>query len=338
VSTASGSHPLLGPIAERTLRWRHYAWYWGDAIAIDGLLAAGDAVPRARGLVAEQLSRWAATTPDNFDDPLAPALAIATLVAQGELPAPALDRFLESLDRLPTLPSGLPALEPHRHVFRFGFCIDALYHLPTALAAVGVDRGEPARVRQAVNMMRTGVSVLACPTGWSQWYDETVERNNGIAWSRGIGWAVLGLVDLLTQLDRSSDRDAAGSVAEFEDLTAQMLERLARTQQADGNWAGVLDDAQAKSEASTAAFYVAAARDRRTRSFWTSPVDALAKAEASVVDSVDEGGIVNGVSADVLPGWDIRRYREFHVEPSPWAQGGALRALAVMTDAPAVAP
>ena len=31
---------LLRAVADRTLRFRFGTWYWGDAIAIDGLLAA----------------------------------------------------------------------------------------------------------------------------------------------------------------------------------------------------------------------------------------------------------------------------------------------------------
>lgn len=321
-------------VIERTLRWRHFAWYWGDAIAVDGLLAApASLVPMAHETVIEQLEHWAATAPDNFDDVLAPGLAIMSLARSGALERRAADRFVASIDRLPTLPCGLPALEPQRPAFRFGFCIDALYHLPPAMAALGVWRHEPARVRAAAEMALRGIEVLACPTGWAQWYDDTVERNNAIAWSRGIGWALLGTLDLLAELDGSDDHESRQHVAELEDHAARMLDRLASTQEASGDWASVLDDELAPEETSTAAFFVAAARHARLNDVWTPPRDVLAKAEDAVMASIADDGLVTGVSADILPAWEIQGYRTFGCEPSPWAQGAGLRALAVMSDA-----
>jgi len=40
--------------------------------------------------------------------------------------------------------------------------------------------------------------------------------------------------------------------------------------------------------------------------------------------------VVSGVSTDILPAWEVAAYREFTCEPSPWAQGAALRALAAL--------
>jgi hypothetical protein len=39
------------------------------------------------------------------------------------------------------------------------------------------------------------------------------------------------------------------------------------------------------------------------------------------------------VSADVLPAWDLANYERFPVEPSPWGQGAALRALVALSAA-----
>ncbi|MDQ6526128.1 glycoside hydrolase family 88 protein [Nocardioides sp. LHD-245] len=319
-------------VVTRSLRWRHFSWYWGDAIAIDGLLAAQpDVAGTAREAVVGQLDVWARTAPDDYDDVLAPGLAAVTLARTGELDAHAADRFFASLDRVPVLACGLPSLEPQRIAFRFGFCVDALYHLPSAYAALGVWRGDQDRVAAGVDIALRGVEVLTCPTGWGQWYDDTIERNNQIAWSRGVGWAVLGLVDLLAELDGSPA--ATRHRAQLEDLTATMLDRLAGTQEPDGNWAAVLDDELAPSETSTAAFYVAAARHPRVASISTPPASVLAAAEAAVVAAVGPDGIVTGASADILPAFAIDGYRNFACEPSPWAQGAVLRALAVMRDA-----
>jgi rhamnogalacturonyl hydrolase YesR len=321
-------------VAERTGRWRHYSWYWGDAIAVDGVLAGSKLAPAGgREAVVSQLAHWARTAPDSFDDVLAPGLAIADLVQAGELDRQARDRWLHSVDRLPALACGLPALEPHRLTFRFGFCIDALYHLPPALAACGIEDGDPERVRSATALMLRGVDLLTCSTGWAQWYDDAVVRNNAIAWSRGIGWALLGLLDLLDQLDRAEGFIPPSDVVRAEEHATAMLERLATTQLDDGNWAAVLGDELAPAETSTAAFFVAAALHRRRLPAWSPPADVLTRAESAVLASVSDDGVIDGVSADILPAWDITGYREFACEPSPWGQGAALRALAAMAAA-----
>lgn len=318
---------LLRLLAERTRRWRYFSWYWGDAIAVDGLLeAAALGVADAREDVAAQIEHWATTAPDSFDDPLAPGRAIVDLVVAGRVSSVAVDRFISSVERLPTL-GPVPALEPHRPAFRFGVCIDAVYHLPTALAAHGRVSGDDRRVREAVRMATWTVDLLSCPGGWAQWYDHALEQNNGIPWSRGIGWAMLGLLDLL---------DIAGELDVTEEAETQataMLSRLASTQGPSGNWRAVLDDERSPYETSTAAFFVASALHPVTRRLWTPPSDVLTHAADAVRASIDGEGLAQGVSADVLPSWDPATYREFQSEPSPWGQGAALRAVAALARA-----
>lgn len=314
----------LFKVAQRAQRWTYFTWYWGDAIAVDGLLETGRVGdPTAQMFVSRQLRHWADAAPDNLDDPLAPGKAIVELVAAGDLEERALDRFVTAVDRLPKI-EHFPLLEPHRPRFRFGICIDAVYHLPPALAAYGRLVSDEQRVVDAVRMALQAIDALACPSGWAQWYDHGEDRNNGIAWSRGVGWALLGLLDLLTVAEGADGCDRV------EHYAAAMLDRLATTQGANGDWAAVLDDSQAPSEASTAAFFVAAALHPRARPIWTAPAEVLAAAVESVERSVDADGVVRGVSADILPSWDLEAYRRFGVEPSPWAQGAALRALAAL--------
>ena len=57
-----------------------------------------------------------------------------------------------------------------------------------------------------------------------------------------------------------------------------------------------------------------------------------AAAEA-VLAAVGADGTYEGVSADILPGWDLTSYEQFPVEPSPWGQGAALRALVALASA-----
>jgi hypothetical protein len=313
----------------RSLRWRHLTWYWGDAILLDALARSAP----GRTLAAAEVQAWSAKAPDSFDDCLAPGATIVDLARSGEVAPAAVSRFLASVDRLPMLECGLPALEPHRLAFRFGFCIDALYHLPPALVAAGAWLDEPRRIGAAVKMMLSGVELLSCPTGWSQWYDDAVQRNCAIAWSRGVGWMLLGVLDLLEQLDRVG-AGTAEDRSHLQELAGSMLDRLTATQEPDGNWRSVLDDPLAPTETSTAAFYVAAAHHPMTKRFWSASTEPLAAAESAVLACIDDDGFVTGVSADILPAWEIEGYRSFGCEPSPWGQGAALRALAAMAAPP----
>ncbi len=324
-------HPLLERVARRTLSWTFFSWYWGDAIAVDGLLEASRAgIPEARAHVLTSLDRWARMGPDSFDDALAPGRAIVELVAEGDLAPAAAERFLASIDRLPTFDGSIPLLEPHRPAFRFGVCIDAVYHLPPALAAAGAWGGDRERVAQAVAIAERAVDLLACPAGWSQWYDAALRRNNGIPWSRGIGWALLGLLDLLDLLAAAGSVQGVGRI---QDMAGAMLERLGASQGADGRWRSVLDDDEAACETSTSAFFVAAVHHPAAATLYEPPTAVLESAVAALTSSIDADGICQGVSADILPGWDVRPYRAFGVEPSPWGQGAALRALTALRGA-----
>jgi rhamnogalacturonyl hydrolase YesR len=220
----------------------------------------------------------------------------------------------------------IPALEPHKPQFRFGVCIDALYHLPSMILLAGDYRGDPDTERTAIRVATGILEVLRCPTGWAQWYDFSRGRNNAISWSRGLGWAVLGLLDLLALVDHV----AAGNLV---DAAGSILETLAGEQARSGHWPAVLSDPQAAEETSTAAFFVAAALHPEAELVGIPSRNKVEAAIAAVLEAVGADGTYDGVSADVLPVWDLASYERFPVEPSPWGQGAALRALAALVAA-----
>lgn len=315
--------------AERTTDWRFHCWYWGDAIAIDGLMEANSWAPAARGYrehVLEVCRRWDSRCPPNFDDALAPGATVIQLVMDGDLPATAALRVLDRLDGLPKVYGCIPALEPHRPSFRFGVCIDAVYHLPATYAMAARWSGDARLAEKAIRLATECMHVLRCETGWAQWFDPTHRCNNRVAWSRGMGWAVLGLLDLVRLLD-------GVGCAEAGDLAALALQRLAQTQNSDGNWRAVLDHPSAESETSTAAFYVAAALHPAARGL-ALPATVLERAVGACNRALADDGTYTGVTADVLPSWDIKTYERCPLEPSAWAQGVALRAFAALAAAP----
>jgi len=316
----------LGLAANRMCDWQFHCWYWGDAIAVDGLLEA-DALGAGgyRAHVVETLLRWHSHCLPNFDDVLAPGAALIRLVMDGELPAAAAERLLSQLDGLPRIHGVIPLLEPHRHAFRNGVCIDAVYHLPATYAMAARWRSDDRLARQAVRIALESMACLRCDAGWAQWFDPARKANNNVAWSRGMGWAVLGLLDLVQLLDGRGSSEPA-------DLAGDVLSRLAATQAPDGHWAEVLEHAPAALETSTATFYVAAALHPAARGL-ALPAAALARAAAACGRALAADGTYTGVTADVLPGWDIRTYEHCPTEPSPWAQGAAVRAFAALAGA-----
>jgi len=318
---------LLTAVADRMTDWRFHCWYWGDAIAVDGLLEA-DALGAGayRSHVVETLQRWNEHCLPNFDDVLAPGAAIIRLVMDGDLPESAAERMLGRLEGLPMVCGSVPALEPHRLAFRYGVCIDAVYHLPATYALASRWRDDPALAQRAVAIAVDSMQVLRCETGWAQWFDPTRKRNNNVAWSRGLGWAVLGLLDLVHVLDGEHTGVAA-------ELAGEVLELLAATQTEDGNWAEVLYHTPAGVETSTASFYVAAALHPATESLVSLPPHALELATEACRRAVADDGTYAGVTTDVLPSWDVTAYEHCPTEPSPWAQGAAVRAFAALTRA-----
>jgi hypothetical protein len=322
---SSGVTPLadLRRAADRLLDWRFHCWYWGDAIAIDGLMEAhGLSAGAYRDHVIDTLQRWHRSCLPNFDDVLAPGATIIQLIMDGELPAAAGDRMIDLLEGLPAVYGAVPALEPHRPAFRNGLCIDAVYHLPATYAQAARWRGDQRFADKAVRVALDCMRVLRCKAGWAQWFDPAQKRNNEAAWSRGMGWAVLGLLDLMQLVDTPA--------AEVGDLAAGVMERLAQTQGADGNWAAVLDHPQADGETSTAAFFVAAALHPASQGLIAPPRGVLESATAACRRALSGDGTYTGVTQDVLPAWDITAYEHAPTGPSPWAQGCAVRAFAAL--------
>jgi unsaturated rhamnogalacturonyl hydrolase len=332
MESASPTLTTLTRVADRMTDWRFHCWYWGDAIAIDGLLEADRlGAGSYRETVIETLQRWNAHCLANFDDVLAPGAAIIQLVMDGDLPASAAERLLGRLDGLPMVYGEVPSLEPHRLVFRYGVCIDAVYHVPATYALAARWQDDADLQRKAICIAVDSMKVLRCDSGWAQWFDPTRERNNGVAWTRGLGWAVLGLLDLAHVVGE-------GVAAEVEDVAGEVLELLAATQTADGNWAEVLDHAPSGIETSTASFYVAAALHPATARIVTLPPDVLERATDACKLALGDDGTYTGVTTDVLPSWDITTYENCPTEPSPWAQGAAVRAFAALARTEAVAP
>ena len=288
---------------------------------VDGLLAAGAFVPSASRRAVELLLGWLERVAPGHQDALGPGASIASLVGGGAVPDRGVDRFLGAVEALPLLFDDVPALEPHLPQFRFGLCIDAVYHLPPALAAIGRLRSDERMVARAGRLALQMLAPLRCPGGFAHWYDVGEDRNNQVPWTRGVGWALLGVLDT-TAL--TGDQHVT---AELVDLAAELWAAL-RDGAGPSGWGPVLGRPDLPQENSVAAFVVAAAHHPVAVVPAEGPLYHLALER--LLSGIDEQGVFRGVSADVLPRWDPGTYERFQAEPSPWGQGVALRALAAL--------
>jgi len=310
-------------LGDRTLAWPQGCWYWGDAIAYDGLLAADGILEVGwADQLAERVDRWAGSAPDSWDDALAPGRAIARLVLAGKASKDALNRVVRAIARCPRTESGVPLLRPHVPEWRSLVWVDSLYHLPAGLAAAGQALDREDLVEEAARVAIATLDLLACRGSVAQAYDAGRRENNQVCWTRGIGWAMLGLLDLIELLGPvNSHAEQLGS------RTRGLMRGLVGVQLSDGHWPTTLERPSADSETSVAAFYLAAARHPSAVAF-DLPREAAESAARAVKDAVDHEGLYQGVSKDTHVRWEVDGYLRPPVAPSPWGQGAALRAIA----------
>ena len=135
------SREILERVARRTHRFDFAVWFWGDAIAFDGLLDAAELLPneahtRFCSSFYERWQRAAAA----WTDYLAPGLSLIRLVrrhgkvAFEPLARRLLDHYRETTPRGTT---GLHYFRPDLPQFRTTLLINSLYHVPPFVAACG---------------------------------------------------------------------------------------------------------------------------------------------------------------------------------------------------------
>jgi len=325
---AASTTDLARAVAERTLSWSEGCFYWGDAIAYDGLLAVDDHLHAGYGQeLADRLDRWHRSAPDSWDDALAPGAAAASLVARGQLSPAVLERIVAAMTRLPRS-AGVPLLRPHVPGWRTLVWVDSLYHLPITLVAAGRQLDRPELVEDGIQTAQALLRVLAVDSSLGHAYDAGLRRGTGVRWTRGIGWALLGLLDVAAVVPE----EAAG-LAEVAD---RLLTQLQGSQRPHGAWPTVLERDDADDETSVAGFFVTAARHPAVPGHRQDELAAAAAAGLrSLTEQVAADGTVAGVSHDTHVTWSVEDYLHPATLASPWGQGAALRALATDLGSPA---
>jgi unsaturated rhamnogalacturonyl hydrolase len=318
-------------VAERTCAYDFTVWFWGDAIAADGLLEAADLIDddASRRHCDRYLERWS-TQPLGWPDHLAPGAALLHLYER-TIDARYLERARELANWLtqvaPHTPDGQPMYRPDLPPYRHTVWVDTIYHEPIFFTRLARLTGEEDWYARAVAIWRSHADVLR-PNGSAilgHSYDTGARLIRGHGWGRGNGWALLGMVDCLAELP-----DDVPGRAEALAGTRELAQTIAELQDATGFWRTLLEDREAYLEASTAAFFGAAfAKGVRTGVLDGSFEAAADRAWNAMLSRIDEDGSFGGVSActyaSVHPDDDIQMYKTLPTEVNVWGQGSALR-------------
>ncbi|MGH9135586.1 MAG: glycoside hydrolase family 88 protein [Acidimicrobiales bacterium] len=344
---------LLHRVAVTLERLPYTTWNFGDSVAFEGLIAAGGVLGTDRPLAfARGMVRGWATRRHPFVplDCVAPGLAMVeiyrrtadslVLEAAVELAAylrgrPTLGGVYATWEHSPLKhpwgPDELPACgvalltSPPPGVF-----VDCLHFDPPFFAALGRTIGDAALVNDGVEQARGYIRLLQRNDGLFEHFvlDES-PTTYGPGWGRGQGWALLGLLHVVAELDPTDDRRA-----ELVASAVRLVAAMRATQRDDGNWDAVVGDAASGDENSTAAFMA-------DGFLWAVELGAIADVDVAAVrhdarraldaavERTDEHGHLTSVSAAVNACTTASHYvhvpRGFVV---PWGQGPLALALA----------
>jgi unsaturated rhamnogalacturonyl hydrolase len=340
---------LLGRAADLLERFNFEQWSYGDSIGFEGLISASELLGDERwaSFATGYFRSWASQSRDFVElDNTAPGHAMClcyerthdetVLRAAARLADYLLCRrriagVFASFERTPLqvpygpveLTSGEVALlhDPGAGVF-----VDCLHFDPPFLVHLGtlLQAGpyRQAGIEQAIayiNLLQDEDTGL-----FFHFWLERTQRRYIAGWSRGQGWALLGLLDVINRLLPADEATPA-----LRRSVQRLAEGLIKHQRQDGHWWAIADDPDSGDESSTAAF--AAAGLTRAITMGVLPeADFGEPAErawhAALKRTTSEGmlaGVSSAVGACTSPG-------HYRYVPTgwlvPWGQGPLLLA------------
>jgi unsaturated rhamnogalacturonyl hydrolase len=330
--------------ADVLVRYRFTPWRYGDSIGFEGLVAASDLAGDDRYLAWAHgaLRAWAALAGDFREmDNTAPGHALCLIAEQTKddalvEAAVRLANYLRSRRRVgnayvswsraplhpPLDGSDMSAAEaallgdPGPGVF-----VDCLHFDPPFFAHLAGLVEDQSLMDDAANQACAYVELLQRPDGlFDHFWLERTGRSYGPGWGRGQGWALLGLLDVLTHLPRAHP-SYPPLVAAVRSLGHALVER----QRSDGGWATVITRPDSVEETSTAAFAAAGFAQGVLLGVLDDSFGAHALAAWMSVHRHVRGGILGEVSGAVWPSTVASHYE--HVPRgyvAPWGQGPLL--------------
>lgn len=299
----------LDAVADATRRCEFSIWGYGVGPALAGLLAASCGLHRAD--LAERVVELVTPSLHRGPDPTDHLIPIEVLTALpgGADVRPAFDRFRKAiLDACRPVPGRPRVHRPDLERWHSTIWVDCMHTDGPGLAALG-------DVEAAVAVTREAAAALQRPDGlFDHGYDVGTGEGNGVAWGRGQGWALLGLVGTLAHV-----RDA-----ELSDRLDALLVALARHER-EGCWHTVVDHDAAAVEMSTSAYVALAVPDAVGRGLADPTHATMAdRAYAAATAALDDGVLPTSDATPVGPAAD---YYDRPEGLHPWGQGPLLLAM-----------
>ncbi len=232
----------LSAVASVTMRWNYRVWGFGEAIALRGLLEAGDTLGDqapfgfVHGIMRSWLGRGVART--NEDHVGAGRELLALYRRTGDV------EFLEAARKLAALNASFPAgpngERYHRGDtpgWRWQLWVDCMDVDGPFLASLAHATGESRYFDQAADELLGYARTLQAEGGLLFHGFERDCGRNGELWARGNGWALMGLVDTLILLPR-----VHAAWHELQQRTVALADALALAQHPSGLWHTVIND------------------------------------------------------------------------------------------------
>lgn len=329
--SATDLQRLLELVARRTARYDFSVWFWGDAIAIDGLLEAAELLGdhTYADFCLKYFRQWlhrALSWPDHLT-PGAALLRIYQRTRDQSLLDASL-RLAEWIVQAPKAPGRevhlyRPDLPPYRHTV----WVDTIYHEPVFFSSLARATGTAEYHQHGLDVWNSHVESLSSNRGpfLAHALDTGALLLRGYGWGRGNGWALLGMADTLELLSR----DHSGRTRAVQDFQ-RLAHAVRHAQDQSGFWRTLIEEREVYLEASTAAFFGAAfLKGMRLGLLGQEFAEPSERAWKAMLSRIDDDGSFYGVSActyaAVEPGNDVNLYRILPTEVNVWGQGSALR-------------
>lgn len=342
-------------LADSLLRTKMETWNFGESVGFEGLMLASDALdrPELEFFLRGWLRGWAARRyPFRRLDTTIPGHAAVKIalkykddfIMEALVETSNYLRTREKLfgvyktwDRSPLLrPYGGTSLSPeHSKLLASppaGVFIDCLHFDPPFFAALANAVDDRDLMDDAADQAVSYINRLQDPSGFFWHFAlEGQEANFGPSWGRGQGWALLGLVDVIQEIQSSLwQKDFTSQLEVLHAAVNRLVNYMVSTQQEDGHWSARVETENPTPEASTAAFmYVGILRAANLGIVHFEAIrKCIESAFGATLASVEQSGLLDPVSAAVMACTEPSHYdfvpTGFMV---PWGQGPALMAL-----------
>jgi len=320
---------VVARMAEATIRYPFKRWGFGESIAIEAVLAAGGEPGR---WATNRIVEWATDHAPLAEDPLAhvapgvPLLLVAEKAGDKRAPLLACARELAATFEASAVGRhGAQIHRPDLAGWEHEVWVDCMHLDGPFLAHLSVVTGEDRFADLAADLLLRHARVLQDEGSglFSHGFDDASGRRNNVHWGRGLGWALMGLVDTLRNIPHEHPARPEGM-----DRLHALVEGLAATETAPGAWHTVVDAPETYIETSVGAFVAVGVgrgvRDGLLPARWSALVD---RALTATWGHISREGLLEGVSDATPVGADAAHYGARNRGSFPWGQGPALLAL-----------